>query len=104
MAQELDLGHKLQPFVPYSLDHSTLYGASDPSYPGTQSEKGNPVAFDSAPRNQSQDDYPDGGLQAWLVVLGVRLPAYMSLWTATDHALGLLCLFFNVSSFRHTAY
>ncbi|KAI9464986.1 MFS general substrate transporter [Lactarius psammicola] len=78
MAQKLDQ-KTFQPSVPYSLDHSTLYGASVPSHPGTRSEKGDSVGLDSAPRNQSQDDYPDGGLQAWLVVLGVRLPAYMSL-------------------------
>ncbi|KAI9443420.1 hypothetical protein H4582DRAFT_2054424 [Lactarius indigo] len=32
--------------------------------PSTQSKKCDSVGFDSATRNQSQDDYPDGGLQA----------------------------------------
>ncbi|KAI9459461.1 MFS general substrate transporter [Lactarius psammicola] len=48
-------GHTLlrkpQPFVLYSLTTR-------------------PLDFDSAPQKHSQDDYPDGGLQAWLVVLG----------------------------------
>src|SRR5258708_2216341 len=101
MAEKLHLETKP---VPVSLDHSTLDGASVPPHPGTQTEKCNSVTFGVEPRNQSQDDYPDGGLRAWLVVLGVRVPAYtMSLWTVTEHALGCLCLFFNVSSFRHTA-
>jgi hypothetical protein len=48
-------------------------GAFVPSHhPDAQSEKCDSVAFDSA--KHSQKDCPDGGLQAWLVVLGVRLP------------------------------
>src|SRR6266702_6295034 len=78
--QQPDLGHKLpakfESLILYSLDHSTLYGASVLSHPGAQSEKGSTVSFDSAPRKHSQGDCPDGGLQAWLVVLGVRLPVY----------------------------
>lgn len=77
MTQRLYLGHKssykLQPVNLYSLDHSTLYGASAPSRPTVQSEKGGSVAFDSAPPEHLQDDCPDGGLQAWLMVLGVRI-------------------------------
>ena len=76
MEQQLKLEHtlpcKLKPLFLYSLDHSTFYGASVPSHPGAQSEKCDSVTFDSA--KPSQEDCPDGGLQAWLVVLGVRLP------------------------------
>ena len=82
MAQQLDLGLKLEPSAPHPLDHSTLHDTSAPPHPGTQSEKSDSAAFDSEPQNQSQDDYPDGGLQAWLVVLGVRLPTHISLWTS----------------------
>ena len=73
MVEKLDLGHKL---IPDSLGHSTLKGASVPPHPGPQSEKGDSVTFDSEPRNRSQDDYPYGGLQAWLVILGAHLPTY----------------------------
>ena len=71
MAQELDIGQKLQPVISCPLDDSTLYGIS--SHPDAQSEKGDSAAFDSAPRTHPQDDYPDGGLHAWLMVLGVSL-------------------------------
>lgn len=72
MAQELDPGHK---FLPLILDHLALDGASVSSHTGAQSEseKGVSMAFELALPNRSQDDYPDGGLQAWLVVFGVRL-------------------------------
>lgn len=75
MKQELDLGHKHQPLILCSLERSILHGTV-PSYPSTQSEKGNPVVFNPAPQKNSREDSgcPDGGLQAWLVVLGVRLP------------------------------
>ena len=83
MAQQFNLDHtlpcKLQPFILYSLDPSTLSGGPFKSHPGVQNKKGDSAIFDSLPRKQSQDDCPDGGLQAWLVVLGVRLPVYMSL-------------------------
>ena len=101
MAEKLDLEPKP---VSVSLDHSTLNGTSVLPHPGPQSEKRDSVTFGAEPRNHSHDDYPDGGLRAWLVVLGVCVPVYtMNLWTVTEHALGCLCLFFNVSSFRHTA-
>ena len=75
MKKELDLEHKHQPLILCSLDPSILCGTV-PSYPNTQSEKGSPVVFDQAPQKSSQEDSgcPDGGLQAWLVVLGVCLP------------------------------
>ena len=74
MVQELDIGQKLQPVILCPLDDTTVHGASVPSYPDKQSEKGDSAAFDSEPRNDSQEeDYPDGGLQAWLTVLGVSL-------------------------------
>ena len=78
MAQQLNLGHtlpcKLQPLILYSLDPSTLSGAPFKSHPGVQNKKGDSAAFDPVPRKHTQEDCPDGGLQAWLVLLGVRLP------------------------------
>jgi hypothetical protein len=78
MAQQLDLRQvlpcKLQPLISCSLDHSSLCDAPVSSHTRAQSQKGDSAAFDFEPRN-SQEDCPDGGLQAWLVVLGVRLSA-----------------------------
>ena len=73
MTQQLNLGPKLRPLILCSIDHSTSYVASVPSHPCAQ--KCYSASFDSAPPGQihPQEDYPDGGLQAWLVVLGVRL-------------------------------
>ncbi|KAF8272784.1 MFS general substrate transporter [Lactarius quietus] len=73
MAQQLDLGLRLQPSASHSLGHST---STAPTHVGTQSEKGDAVNFDSEPRNQAQDDYPDGGLRAWLVVLGAACASF----------------------------
>ena len=73
MVQQLDIGQKLHPVTLGPLHDTTVYGASDPTHPDAQREKGESAAFDSEPRNYSQDDYPDGGLQAWLTVLGVGL-------------------------------
>ena len=105
MKQEVDLEQKLQHLIVCSLDHSVLYGAVI-SHPGEQGEKANPVAFDTVSPKPSQEDpgCPDGGLQAWLVVLGVRLPMQISLWTITDNVLGFLCYLRNVSSLRYTVY
>ncbi|KAI9446197.1 MFS general substrate transporter [Lactarius indigo] len=73
MAQQLDFGPKLQPFLLCSIDHSTLCDPSVVSrpHPGAhaQSEKRDSEALDSASR-YLPEDYPDGGLRAWLVVLG----------------------------------
>jgi hypothetical protein len=106
MEQQPHLRPTLQLSSPHSLGLSTLHGKSAPPYPSIQVEEGDPVTLYSNPQNQSQDDYPDGGLQAWLVVLGVRLLALLSLWmwTETDHVLGILCLFFDVSSLWRAAY
>jgi hypothetical protein len=73
MTQELYNGQKAQPVILCPLDDSTVHGVSVPSHPDAQSEKGDSAAFDSDLRDYSQDDYPDGGLQAWLTVLGVSL-------------------------------
>ena len=70
-AQELDIEQKLQPVIFYPPDNSTFYDTSVPSHQDAQSEKGDSVAFELSPRNHPQDDYPDGGLHAWLMVLGV---------------------------------
>ena len=80
MKQEVNLEHKIQPLIVCPLDHSVLYGAVL-SHPAEQCEKANPVAFDTVSQKPSLEDpgCPDGGLQAWLVVLGVRLPIHMSL-------------------------
>ncbi|KAH9180805.1 MFS general substrate transporter [Lactarius sanguifluus] len=55
-----------------------MYGASVSSraHPGAQSEKCNSAAFDSAPRIHLPEDYPDGGLRAWLVVLGASCATF----------------------------
>jgi hypothetical protein len=79
MAQRLDLRltqpSKLQSVsLYYSLDPSILSGASFQPHPGEQNKKDHLASLKSAPREHSQEDCPDGGLQAWLVVLGVRLP------------------------------
>ena len=91
MAQQLNLGHalpcKLQPLILYSLDPSTLSGSSFKSRTGVQNKKGDLTVCDSATRKHSQEDCPDGGLQAWLVVLGVRLPVWMSLWMVINRIL-----------------
>ncbi|KAI9438146.1 MFS general substrate transporter [Lactarius indigo] len=76
MAQELDLGQKLQPSLSCPLDHSALYSASDPSHPDAQSEKGYSATHDSTPLNRPQGDCPDGGLQAWLVVFGASCATF----------------------------
>ena len=74
MKQELDLAHKPQTLILCSLERSTLCNVV-PSHLGVQSEKGDPVVLDTAPRKYSQEDSgcPDGGLRAWLVVFGVSL-------------------------------
>ena len=75
MKQEVDLEQKIQPLIVCSLDQSVLYGTVL-SHPGEQGEKDNPVAFNTVSQTPSQEDVgcPDGGLQAWLAVFGVRLP------------------------------
>jgi hypothetical protein len=71
MAQQLELELKLQPSVSHSLGHSTLHGKYVLLHPGIKGKEGDSVAFDSKPPNHSQDDYPDGGLHGYcLVVLG----------------------------------
>lgn len=79
MKQELDLAHTPQPLILCSSENSnsSLCNAV-PSHLGSQSEKGDPVALDTAPRKYSQEDpgYPDGGLRAWLVVLGVSCATF----------------------------
>jgi hypothetical protein len=90
MEQQLHLRDKPKLSSPHSLDDSTLHGKSAPTYPEIQTKEGDPVTIDSEPRNQTEDDYPDGGLHAWLVVLGVRHPVCLSLRAETDHALGCL--------------
>ncbi|KAI9432733.1 MFS general substrate transporter [Lactarius indigo] len=78
MAQELDLEHKLHPFTSCYPDHSTstLHGGSVTSLAGVQGEKGISVTLTLAPHKDSQEDCPDGGLQAWLVVLGASCATF----------------------------
>ena len=78
MAQQLNLGlaqpSKLQSLSLYcSLDPAILSGASFQSYPSVQNKQDHQAALKSASREDSKEDCPDGGLKAWLVVLGVRL-------------------------------
>jgi hypothetical protein len=84
MEQQLHLRDKLKLSSPHFLDDSTLHEKSAPPHPDIQIEEVDPVTFDSDPRNQTEDDYPDGGLRAWLVVLGVRHPACLSLWADSE--------------------
>jgi hypothetical protein len=79
MSQEIDLEGKSQ--YSHTIDRSTLRDSSA-SYP--QKEKVDvycelevPLSGPLSPsetvyRLHAQDDFPDGGLRAWLVVLGVR--------------------------------
>ena len=88
MAQQLDLGHlhprKSQPLILYSRGPSKLCGTSVPSHPEAQGEKGDSAPFDPAPH--SLGDCPDGGLQAWLIVLGVRLSGIgICGWSPSTH-------------------
>lgn len=78
MAQQPNLGltqiSKLQSLsLYYSLDPSVLSGAPIKPHPGLQNKKDHIAALKPTPLEHSQEDCPDGGLQAWLVVLGVRL-------------------------------
>ncbi|KAN0140868.1 Major facilitator superfamily domain containing protein [Lactarius tabidus] len=81
MAQRLDLRltqpSKLQSVsLYYSLDPSILSGASFQPHPGEQNKKDHLASLKSAPREHSQEDCPDGGLQAWLVVLGASCATF----------------------------
>ncbi|KAN0141818.1 MFS general substrate transporter [Lactarius tabidus] len=79
MKQELNLTHKPQPLILCSSENSnsTLCDAV-PSHLGALSEKGDPVVLDTAPRKYFQEDpgCPDGGLRAWLVLLGVSCATF----------------------------
>ncbi len=80
MSQEIDLEGKGQ--YSHTIDRSTLRNSST-SY--SQKENvdicceleapysGSPSPSEMVYRLHAQDDFPDGGLRAWLVVLGVRL-------------------------------
>jgi hypothetical protein len=61
---------------------SPLNSAHDPVFENTRSSSSADKEFESLkPQDMSQictkpidhDDYPDGGLRAWLIVLGVRI-------------------------------
>jgi hypothetical protein len=89
MSQGIDLEGKSQ--YSHTIDRATLHGSS----PYAQKEQVDihcelEASF-SGPLSPSetvyhlhaQDDFPDGGLRAWLVVLGVRsLPFAISQWAA----------------------
>ena len=92
MSQEIDLEGKSQDS--HTIDRSTLRDSSA-SYP--QKEKVDvycelevPVSGPLSPsetayRLHAQDDFPDGGLRAWLVVLGVRSLLFaISQWVADE--------------------
>ena len=83
MLQEIDLEGKSQ--YSHTIDHSTLRDSSA-SYPQKEKveveiycELEAPFSGPLPPSEtvtvyhlHAQDDFPDGGLRAWLVVLGVR--------------------------------
>jgi hypothetical protein len=92
MSQEIDLEEKSQ-YSP-TVDRSTVRDLSA-SYP--QKEKVDIYCELEAPFSgplspsetvyhlHAQDDFPDGGLRAWLVVLGVRsLLFVVSQWAADE--------------------
>jgi hypothetical protein len=92
MSQEIDLGGKSQ--YSHTIDRSTLRDSSV-SYP--QKEKVDIYCELEAPLSgplfpsetvyhlHAQDDFPDGGLRAWLVVLGVRSLLFsISQWAADE--------------------
>jgi hypothetical protein len=92
MSQEIDLEEKSQ-YSP-TVDRSTLRDSSA-SYP--QKEKVDIYCELEAPFSgplspsetvyhlHAQDDFPDGGLRAWLVVLGVRSLLFaISQWAADE--------------------
>ena len=80
MSQEADLDQTTM--GPYSINRSTVYthltvksvpqkGESDGK--GDVSPWASFVASkETVAKEPAQDDFPDGGLRAWLVVLGVR--------------------------------
>ena len=85
MSQAIDLERESQHL--HTIDHSTLRDSSA-SYP--QQEKGDayceaPCSGSSSPSEtvyylHAQDNFPDGGLRAWLVVLGVRPCVFICGW------------------------
>ena len=105
MDQQLNLGHsdpcKTEPLI--LNPHDPLCNASVPYHSSKESEKGDSAAFD--PASHSLEDCPDGGLRAWLVVLGVRISTIDEfVWTVTENVLGFMCQFCNVSRFRYATF
>jgi hypothetical protein len=94
MSQEIDLEEKSQ--YSHTIDRSTLRDSSlpvDSSASDPQKEKVDIYCELEAPlptletvtvyHLHAQDDFPDGGLRAWLVVLGVgSLLFAISRWAA----------------------
>jgi hypothetical protein len=82
MSQEAYLDQKAM--GPYGINRSTVYDLPIASFPRKGESDGNGDASPWASFVESkesvyvakvvpaQDEYPDGGLRAWLVVLGVR--------------------------------
>jgi hypothetical protein len=78
MSQAIDLEGKSQ--HSHKIDCPTLRDSSA-SYPQKEKEDiySETPCSDSLPPSESayylhaQDDFPDGGLRAWLIVLGVRI-------------------------------
>jgi len=79
MSQEPDLDQKAM--GSHSTNLPTVYNLSVASFPRKEESDGNGDASpwagfvaskESVAKVPAQDEYPDGGLRAWLVVLGVR--------------------------------
>jgi hypothetical protein len=108
MSQEIDLEEKSQ-YSP-TVDRSTLRDSSA-SYP--QNEKVDiyyeleaPFSGPLSPSEtvyhlHAQDGFPDGGLRAWLVVLGVRSLLFAISQWATDELYYISVFMFN---FRNVSY
>lgn len=83
MSQVIDLEGKRQ--YSHTIDRSTFRDSSA-SYPQNEKQaiypetpcSGSFPPSETVYNLHTQDDFPDGGLRAWLVVLGVRFFGYLS--------------------------
>jgi len=79
MSHETDLDQEV--IWPYAIKGSIMHNLSVASFPRKKESDGNGeeppwasfvASKESVTQVPAQDEFPDGGLRAWLVVLGVR--------------------------------
>lgn len=79
MSHEADLDQNAM--WPYAIKGSAVHNLSVASFPRKKESDGNredspwasfAASKESVAQVPAQDEFPDGGLRAWLVVLGVR--------------------------------